>query len=126
MTQIQGEVARLQVMANDLVTELPLSANAARLAEVGIPNVEDLRAIARAEFDESGAVSSASISALSKAMGGGEDAAWGIIFDEAKTDDQKAAAKLVARQFDNIHIMMNAFLTTEGLKCWPPEDPNCP
>jgi len=126
MTQIQGEVARLQVMADDLVKVLAISKAVARLAEVVVPMIEDVRAIARAEFDESGSISGENITNVSKVMTNGEDTIWDILRSDTTNDENWEAAKLVSRQFDNIHIMMNAFLTTEGLKCWPPEDPNCP
>jgi len=126
MTQIQGEVARLQVMADDLLKTLPVSESATRMSVTVVPNIESLRELARTEFDETGSVTPDTISAVSKAMTGGENLAWDIIFHIAKSENEQKAAKLVARHFDNIHIMMNAFLTTEGLKCWPPEDPNCP
>ena len=122
MTQIQDEIARLQVMANDLLTALPKSEMAKRMAGIVIPDIEILRAAARAEIEGDG-LSSESYDVLSSAMTAAEELAWAI--DRA---DQLPESKLVCRQFDNIHIMMNALdglPVPESHKCWPPEDPNC-
>lgn len=121
MTQIQDEIARLQVMADDLAVAAK-STEAEKMAESVVPNLEAIRAKARNEMDGDG-LSSETFDEVSRQMGAGEDLAWAIDRVEGL-----AESKLVCRQFDNIHIMMSA---TEGLpvpenhKCWPPEDPNC-
>ncbi len=129
MTQIQSEVARLQVMADDLFKLLPQSANASKMSCSVVPNLEAIRAKARRELDSPEGLSQETYDAVSNAMTDGENLGWDIVFKEVETYGERAAAKLLCRQFDNIHIMMNH---TEGVpvpenhKCWPPDDPNCP
>ncbi len=118
MTEIQIQVGRLQDMADAVVTAFPKSKAADELAETAIPNIESLRATAKSELDDTGEVSTETYNALSAAMLGGEDSAWGL--DREFADDK---TKLVCRQFDNVHIMMNKVIgipLPEGLKCWPP------
>jgi len=117
MTQIQDEIARLQVMVDVLASELPDSENADRLAQTLVPNLDALRAKAEREMDE-GTLSSETFNAVSDLMGAGEDTAWSI-----ERVAQTMQSKLVCRQFDNIHIMMNALEglpVPEGHKEWPP------
>lgn len=122
MTQIQNEIARIQVMADAIVTAFPES-KAAEIFAASISDIEKIRATAEKEVTETGSVSSETYNAASRAMTGAEDAAWSLHDSFAH-----ATTKLACRQLDNIHIMMNA---VEGLpvpenhKCWPPEDPDC-
>lgn len=128
MAQIQTEVARLQVMADDLFAIFSDSKIAENMAKATVPNIEVLRAKARRELYFEEGLSQETYDALSAAMTSGENLAWDI-YENTESEEQRAAAKLVCRQFDNIHIMMNAIEgvpVPEGHKCWPPEDPNCP
>lgn len=118
MTQIQDEVARLQIMANDLKAARPQSKSAARMADTIVPNIEDLRALARQEIDDDGMVTTATFNTLSAAMTEGEDVAW-----EIDRKHKLSTSKLVCRQFDNVHTMMNEIEEVpqqESHKCWPP------
>jgi len=109
-TEIQIQVGRLQEMVDAVVSIFQDSKEASELATTTIPNIESLRAKAKSELDENGSISTETYSALSTAMVAGEDVAWEL--------DRKFAdsTKLVCRQFDNVHIMMNKY----GLKKWPP------
>lgn len=118
MTQIQEEVARLQSMADALVIARPKDKDAVRMANAIVPNIESLRELAFNEIQDTSVVSGATYNTLSQAMAEGEDVAC-----ELDRKYKLSISKLVSRQFDNVHIMMNLIEEVpqqETHKCWPP------
>ena len=117
-TPIQHEVGRLQEMADDFVIRFPAMKEAKELAGEIVPTVERLRAQALEEIKEGG-ISSETYNATASAMARGEDTAWSA-YDQ--TGDSEA--KIICRQFDHIHILMNQTVDDpappESHKCWPP------
>lgn len=119
MTQIQTEIGRLQEMADVIVAAFPESKAAKNLAARTVPGLESLRIAAKKELDDTGAISSETYSGMSAAMGSAEDEAWKLHGDYVHD-----STKMVCRQLDSIHIMMNeipGLPVPEGhIKCWPP------
>jgi len=122
MTQIQTEISRLHSMVSDLIGVFPEAREASIFLNETIPGLEKIRATGGKEIATNGVVSGDTYNAMSAAMASAEDEAWSMQAALLHT-----TTKMVCRQLDNIHIMLNAIEAVEAperLKCWPPGS-NC-
>jgi len=118
-TRIQSEVTRLQEMCEQFLNRNPEDENGMQLCGTVVPEVERWRAQALKEVEGEG-ITSTTYTALANEMASGESLAWAI-YD----DFQDIFAKIIVRQFDHIHVLMNETGVEdpnppETHKCWPP------